>query len=278
MSEPLVSIVIPTFNGLPYVQQAYESCLNQTYENIEICVSDGGSTDGTVEWIEQLPEDVRKEFLPAGASAAANWTNATQMATGDFIKLLCQDDVLYPEAISSQVEQLATHPSAVMVASQRDIVSATGKVIAKGRGLGKLSSGFHMGATVLDAIYRGGTNILGEPVSVLFQRSALLNAMPWDSERPFLLDLITYTQVLRQPDAVLVAQRLSTGAFRVSMSSWSTRLASSQRSQMRSWQKEFEEANQPSFAARLQARAQLHKQQALRLLAYSWLSLKRDLG
>ena len=133
MAEPLVSIVIPTFNGLPYVEQAYRSCLEQTYPNIEICVSDGGSTDGTVEWIKELPASVRTDFLPAGTTAAHNWTHATQMASGDFIKLLCQDDLLYPTAVERQVTDLAEHRDAAVAAAQRDVISASGIARTRGR-------------------------------------------------------------------------------------------------------------------------------------------------
>lgn len=278
MSKPLVSIVIPTFNGLPYVQQAYESCLNQTYGNIEICLSDGGSTDGTVEWIEQLPEDIRKEFLPAGASAAANWTNATQMATGDFIKLLCQDDLLFPDAVAHQVADLESHPEADMAIAQRDVISASGRVLYRQRGLKGLSSGLHSGPAVLKAVHRGGTNMLGEPHVILFRRLALLDAMPWQSRRHYSLDLDTYTCILERENSAAYIHKESIGAFRVSTSSWSTRLVSSQLDDLGAWQREYEIKVPQTKWTRIKARSALYRQHVLRVLAYSWLSIKRDMG
>lgn len=278
MPQPLVSIVIPAFNGLPYIEQAFRSCLEQTYPNIEICVSDGGSTDGTAEWIRGLPPSVRRDFLPAGTTAAQNWTHATHMAAGDYIKLLCQDDVLYPEAVARQVADLAEHPDAVLAIAQRDVISSSGTVIYRKRGLSGLTQGMHSGQRALEAVYAGGTNVLGEPHVLLFRRSALLNVMPWQSRRQYTLDLDTYTSALEKDGASIFVREDSIGAFRVSTSSWSTRLMSSQVDQLKAWQREYEAKRHPGALARFRARTALRVQHLLRIAAYSWLSIKRDMG
>lgn len=270
--------MIPTFNGLPHIEQAYRSCLDQTYPNIEICMSDGGSTDGTSEWIRGLPDSVHKDFLPTGTPAAQNWTHATQMATGDYIKLLCQDDVLYPEAVARQIQDLAEHPEAVLAIAQRDVISASGTVLYRKRGLSGLAQGMHSGQQALEAVYVGGTNVLGEPHVFLFRRNALLNVMPWQSRRQYTLDLDTYTSALEKDGASIFVREESIGAFRVSTSSWSTRLVSSQVDQLRAWQREYEAKAHPGVMARLRAHAALRVQHLLRIAAYSWLSIKRDMG
>ena len=278
MSEPLVSIVIPAFNGLPYIRDAYQSCLDQTYPNIEICISDGGSTDGTIDWIRNLPASVRTDFLPAGSSAAENWTHATLMASGTYIKLLCQDDLLYPRAVERQITDITSNPETSMAIAQRDVISASGKVLYRNRGLAGLSQGIHTGPQLLDSVYLGGTNTLGEPHVILFRREALLGAMPWNSGRHYLLDLDTYTEVLKQDDALVAVRKESIGAFRVSTSSWSTRLVSSQLKQISAWQDEYEKALHPGKFRRGRARVARYRQHALRLLAYSWLSFRSDMG
>ena len=273
-----MSIVIPAFNGLPYIDQAYRSCLDQTYPNIEICISDGGSTDGTIGWMRDLPRSVHTAFLSAGTSAAENWTQATQMASGEFIKLLCQDDLLYPDAISHQVADLITHPEAAMALAQRDVISASGKVLYRNRGLSGLTTGVHSGRDILESVYLGGTNMLGEPHVILFRRDPILAAMPWHSRRHYSLDLDTYTSVLEKAPAAAYVRKESIGAFRVSTSSWSTRLVSSQLDQLGAWQREHEAKFHPGTFTRLRARTALYRQHVLRVLAYSWLSIKRDMG
>ena len=273
-----MSIVIPAFNGLPYIQQAYQSCLDQTYPNIEICISDGGSTDGTREWITELPASVRTDFLPPGTTAAQNWTHATEMASGEYIKLLCQDDLLYPRAVEQQVADLTEHSEAALAVGQRDIVSASGKALSRRRGLSGLTSGLHPAADALDSVYFGGTNTLGEPHVILFRRDRLLAAMPWHSRRHYSLDLDTYTSVLEEPNVMVFVRKESIGAFRVSTSSWSTRLVSSQIEHMGAWQHEYAAKKHPPASMRARARIALYQQHVLRLLTYSWLSFKRDMG
>jgi glycosyltransferase involved in cell wall biosynthesis len=123
---PLVSVVVPVFNGMPYLQAAYESIVNQTYQNIEIVFVDGGSSDASLEWLHDL-DDPRASvaYLDKGTPAAGTWTAATAAARGDFIKLLCQDDLLYPRAVEAQVNDLTVNPGASVAVAQRDIISAS---------------------------------------------------------------------------------------------------------------------------------------------------------
>jgi len=57
-----VSIVLPTYNGAKYIRQSIDSCLNQTYKNIELIIVNDGSTDGTPEIIRSY-EDGRIKYL-----------------------------------------------------------------------------------------------------------------------------------------------------------------------------------------------------------------------
>lgn len=278
MSRPLVSVVIPVFNGLPYLQQAYASVITQDYSNIEIVVVDGGSSDESVPWLEQLTDPrVRLASLPPGTPPAVTWTEATTLAHGEFIKLLCQDDVLYPGAISQQVADLARHPEACAAVAQRDVISASGKVLVKGRGTQGLPSGNVSGQAALRAAYLAGTNIFGEPHTLLFRSEALLAAMPWRGERPYLLDLDTYTVVFDRPDAEIIVRKSAIGAFRVSASSWSTRLAAIQKAQLREWQSEFVDRHPTTAVERVRAFLSVNVQNLARRLTYAWLGARRDL-
>lgn len=276
MPTPTVSVVVPVFNGLTYLPETVASIQAQTHPDIEIVLVDGGSTDGSREWIEAFEHPrVVKDYLPAGTPAAATWTRASELGAGTFVKLLCQDDLIYPAAIEKQVVDLQGAPSAGMAIFQRDMVSASGKVLYRGRGCAGLPNGRVDGRHALEVGSRKGANVFGEPLAVLFRREAMADALPWEDEQPFLLDMFFYAKVLRNSD--LVVRRESLGAFRISTSSWSTRLAGRQSEQFRAWQQHVESVVPQPWYRVAQARLNNERTTLMRRGAYWWLHRKGDM-
>ncbi len=108
-SQPLVSVVIPVFNGAEYIRDAVESALNQTFKDLEIVVVDDGSTDDTKTVIEDLMPGGKIQYVyqeNRGLSAARNV--GIGLARGKYIKFLDSDDFLYPDQIRQQFEQIKT--------------------------------------------------------------------------------------------------------------------------------------------------------------------------
>lgn len=273
--QPLASIVVPVFNGMSFLQETVQSVLDQTYSPIELVLVDGGSSDGSREWLQTLTDHrIRVVVMPEGTTAAQNWTAASEQATGQFVKLLCQDDVLHPDAIALQVDDLVSNPSAVMAVARRDIIDASGRPIVRSRGTQGLPPGLVPGSLALLASYRLGTNGLGEPLAVLFPAHVLRSALPWDDTDPFLLDLELYSRVLAT--GPVFVRKSTVGAFRVSSQSWSTQLRSTQRAQIARWQGRMEHDLAPRRRDLLRARLMLHVQPALRQAAYSSARLLRS--
>ena len=69
--NPLVSIVIPVYNGANYVSEAIESALKQTYKNIEIIVVNDGSTDNTEKIVKKYGDKIRYFYKENGGVASA---------------------------------------------------------------------------------------------------------------------------------------------------------------------------------------------------------------
>lgn len=101
----LVSIVIPCFNAQKWVAEAINSCLNQTYPNLEIIVIDDGSTDQSLEILKSYQDQIIWETGPnRGGNYARN--RGFSLAKGDYIQYLDADDYLLPEKIEAQVRCL----------------------------------------------------------------------------------------------------------------------------------------------------------------------------
>jgi glycosyltransferase involved in cell wall biosynthesis len=99
---PLVSIIIPCYNGQDFVAAAIESSIDQTYQNIEIIVIDDGSTDNSLEIISTFGDKIRIEStINQGVQLARN--RGIELATGEYIKFLDCDDVLMLDCIETQV-------------------------------------------------------------------------------------------------------------------------------------------------------------------------------
>lgn len=106
-NAPLVSIIIPVFNGSNYVREAIESALSQTYSNIEVIVVNDGSTDnGATENIILEYKDkityIKKEN--GGVSSALN--AGIRNMKGEYFSWLSHDDVYMPDKIEKQIETL----------------------------------------------------------------------------------------------------------------------------------------------------------------------------
>ncbi len=215
-----------------------ESILAQTFSDFELVVSDHSSTDGTWETLQQFTVDprVRLSRLASGGGAPANFNAVTDLAAGELIKLVCGDDLLFPDSLTVQVAALDAHPSAVMAASARDVIDAAGTPVLRNRGLAGLR-GEVKGTEAIRRTVLAGTNIFGEPASVLFKRDALVDAGGWDDRLPYLIDQATYCAVLLRGNLVAVPRSLA--AFRVSESQWSVQLVRAQADQAISFGREF---------------------------------------
>jgi glycosyltransferase involved in cell wall biosynthesis len=273
---PRVSVVVPAFNNVAHIERTLESILAQTFEDLELLVSDHTSPDGTWESMQRFTGDprVRLSRLSPGGGAERNWNQVTSLARGEFVKLVCGDDVLHPTCLSRQVAAFDESDDVVLVAARRDIIDARGRIISRRRGLGGLS-GRIAGLDALRATVVSGTNLFGEPCCVLLRRSVLEAAGGWDGRNPYVIDLATYARVLARGDVVAMPEALA--AFRVSQGQWSIALQQVQIEQVSAFHAEVD-GRHPSLLRpkeRRRARLMLRLRTYQRRLAY--VALRRRL-
>ena len=105
-SHPLVSAVIPVYNGEKYVAEAIQSVLGQTYPNLECLVIDDGSRDATPEIAKGFGNQVRYIRRENGGVASARNAGA-EAAHGEYLAFLDADDVWLPEKTELQMREFA---------------------------------------------------------------------------------------------------------------------------------------------------------------------------
>ena len=109
--EPLVSVVIPTYNREPMLREAVESVFAQTYANWELIVVDDGSTDGTTAYLDALGPRARVIHQAHSGNPALLRNLGIGAATGQYVAFLDADDRWLPSKLELQVQALLTNPA-----------------------------------------------------------------------------------------------------------------------------------------------------------------------
>lgn len=271
LSIPRVSVVVPTYNNASFIEETMDSILGQTFEDFELVVADHSSGDGTWERLQRYGADPRVRLLQTetGGGAPRNWERVTRAARGDLVKLVCGDDILYPDCLRLQVEAMEANPSVVLVAARRDLIDAGGGLVKARRGLAGLT-GRVPGKVAARHTVVAGSNIFGEPACVLIRREALDRAGGWDGRHPYVIDEATYVNVLLLGDFLGIDRALA--AFRLSSSQWSVHLAREQSEQVIGFHRRLADA-EPGLLSRtdlVRGEAMARAMAYVRRLAYLW--------
>jgi GT2 family glycosyltransferase len=132
---PKVSVIIPAYNHVAYIDQCIRSVMAQTYSDYEIIVVDDGSTDGTVDVVRNYGNQITLiEQKNSGTQAARN--TAIRAASGEFLALLDSDDAWLPNKLEREMEALERLPQAGLVYSLAYMVDLSGNILFDGKPMG----------------------------------------------------------------------------------------------------------------------------------------------
>jgi glycosyltransferase involved in cell wall biosynthesis len=125
--NPTVSVIIPCFNVAKTIERAIRSIRAQDYQPIELILVDDGSSDGTIEILQELADDTTR-IIPLGArGGASNARNAgIRASTGEFIAFLDADDEWLPSKLTKQMARLLAEPDLSFIACDSRFIDVTG--------------------------------------------------------------------------------------------------------------------------------------------------------
>ncbi len=127
---PLISVVMPVYNGARFIRPTLDSVLAQTLTDFECIIVDDGSTDGTQDILaEYAAKDSRiKVHMGQHAGKVTAFNTGFKQAQGEFIAIHCADDISMPERFAVEIQYLRDHPQVAAVGSWVELIDADGKV------------------------------------------------------------------------------------------------------------------------------------------------------
>lgn len=173
--KPLVSIITPSFNQAAFLEQTIKSVLDQDYPSIEYLVTDGGSTDGSVDIIKRYAKRLTWWVSEKDKGQADAINKGFARAKGEFIAWVNSDDYYQPGAISSAVAVLQANPDVGLVFGDVQVVDREGRIL----------NNLHYGDWTLADLMT--FHIIGQP-AVFMRRSVLEKAGYLDLKYHFMLD------------------------------------------------------------------------------------------
>ena len=126
--SPLVSILLPTYKRADYLAQAIPSALAQTHSQIELLILDDASPDHTPEVVRAFESDPRVRYVrqPRNLRLPGNWRVGLEMARGDYLCFLEDDDLLHPGFVECLLKPLLADPAICLSFCGHGVIRADG--------------------------------------------------------------------------------------------------------------------------------------------------------
>ena len=214
--NPLVSILIPTYNRPVYFELALRSACAQTYTNIEIIVCDNSTDDRTEALMQVYAGNLRVRYVRNrdAKTKADNFRPFEQLAKGEFLQWLMDDDVLVKDKIKKMMACFQAYPAVTLVTSRRGGINEKNEIFTENFNTTiKLADeyGMFQGKSVGRELLKRAVNFIGEPSAVLFRRKDLEHHY-WDAVcRGYetISDVVMWLELLEKGDCVIFRDALS---------------------------------------------------------------------
>lgn len=173
MNTPRITVLMPVYNGLPFLREAVESVLNQTFTDFEFLIIVDGSTDGSLEYLQSCVDSrIRIVVNEKNLGTAGTMNKGIELATAPYIARLDQDDISLPRRLEAQLAYLENHPEMDIICSWEYGIDAQSRRVRNWRGAVE-NYGAYLGLLAL------GLCPIWHP-SIMFRREAMIKAGGYD--------------------------------------------------------------------------------------------------
>jgi GT2 family glycosyltransferase len=222
-TRPHVSLCVPAYQAERHLRATVDSLLAQRGADLEVVIVDNNSSDATGEIAESFADPrVRVIHNDTTLPVVQNFNAAVAASTGDYVKLVCADDLLHPDCTAAQSAILDDDPGVALVGVQTDFVDDEGRLLRPARGLRGLA-GRRSAGHVVRRIVRSGTNPVGAPVATMFRRADFVRCGGFRDDLLFVADVDLWARLLQHGDFHGIAR--AHACFRFSSDSVSSTMA-----------------------------------------------------
>ena len=203
---PTISVCIPTYNHAHFLKDSVESVLSQTFADFELIIVDNCSTDATRELVARyVAADPRVSYFcnEINVGPRENLNRCLEHASGEYVKILCADDLLEPTCLEESLRALEEGQNSVLAASARLLVDEQLRPlrVAGYSDRNALVAGRDM---IGYSLFNG--NYIGEPSAVLFRRDAAERG--FDTSYSLLIDLEMWLHLLEKGNLAYIGTPL----------------------------------------------------------------------
>lgn len=131
VTKPYFSIILPVHNGADYIKECVNGVLNQSFQNFEMIILENASSDGTIEYIQQIT-DPRVIIYSSEKllTIEENWARIiSTKKSGKYLTLIGHDDILLPNFLQSIIDLESLHPDAKLYLTQFELIDEHGSLI-----------------------------------------------------------------------------------------------------------------------------------------------------
>lgn len=172
---PVISVIIPVYNGAKTIEETVRSILNQTFQDFEIIIINDGSKDETLEAIDRIFDPRVRVYSYPNSGQGASRNRGLSQAKGEYIAFLDADDLWTPNKLEAQLTALQANPKAGVAYSWTDFIDEWGNFLRPG-------SHLNISGDVYPHLLL--TNILENGSNPLIRREAIDRIGQFDASLP----------------------------------------------------------------------------------------------
>lgn len=215
-TQPRVSVCVPIYNGAQHLRETLASVCSQKGIDLEIVVSDDQSVDASLQIVREFQNthpDLKWVVLENAEryGMAGNWNACLRASTHDYVKVIGQDDLIYPGSLFAQAALLMEYPKVGLVVSGCDILNHAGQRLFKRPR--RRPSGIYDGNLIIHECLAKRGNLIGEPVTVMARREHFLALGGFSSAQRYFIDLDMWFRLLKDRDCGILHE--SQAGFRI---------------------------------------------------------------